>query len=123
MGVPGPATISVLVTRPSPAGVNMPAMTVMPASVAIRRTPSAHGPSVGSAIGASGTPNWHMVASGNTTSVAPASAAWRVYSRTTCRFAAGSLPLRICANAIRMSASLGAVTMRRVRREEAGSSA
>ena len=53
-----------------------------------------------------------MVASGNTTSFAPASAAWRLYSATSCKFAAGSVPLRICAKAIRMSASLGPVTMR-----------
>ncbi len=62
-------------TRPSPAGVNIPAITVIPASAAMRRTASAHGPSTGSAIGASGTPNRHIVASGNTTSAAPASAA------------------------------------------------
>ncbi|EUA22664.1 hypothetical protein I552_7155 [Mycobacterium xenopi 3993] len=37
----------------------------------------AHGPSTGCAIGANGTPNRHMAASGNTTSVAPASAAGR----------------------------------------------
>src|ERR1700761_1451607 len=86
----------------------MPAITVIPDSVAIRRTPSAQGPSTGSAIGPSGTPNRHMVASGNTTSFAPASAARPAYSRTSCRFCAGSVPLRICANAIRMGASLGA---------------
>ena len=43
----GPTAISVFVTRPSPAGVNIPAITVMPASVAIRRTPFAQGPSTG----------------------------------------------------------------------------
>ena len=49
---PGPAAISVFFTRPSPDGVNIPAITVIPESVAIRRTPSAQGPSTGSAIGA-----------------------------------------------------------------------
>ena len=75
VGCQGPTASSVLWTRPSSAGVNMPATTVMPASAAIRRTPSAQGPSTGSAIGASGTPNRHIVASGNTTSDAPASTA------------------------------------------------
>ena len=69
----------------------------------MRRTPLAQGPPTGSAIGASGTPNRHMVASGKTTNFAPASAARPVYSRTSSRFAAGSVPLRICANAIRMA--------------------
>ena len=36
-----------------------------------------------------------------------ASAARPVYSRTSCRFSVGSVPLRICATAIRMTASLG----------------
>jgi hypothetical protein len=67
-----------LVTRPAGAGVNMPAKTVIPALAAITRTPSAQRPSMGSAIGANGTPNRHMAASGNTTSRAPASAARRV---------------------------------------------
>ncbi|EUA36646.1 hypothetical protein I549_1294 [Mycobacterium avium subsp. avium 2285 (R)] len=35
-----------------------------------------------------------------------------MYSPTSARFAAGSVPLRICASAIRMSASLGPATMR-----------
>src|SRR5690348_7055493 len=87
----------------------MPATTLILESAAMRRTPSAQGPSTGSATGPSGTPNRHMVASGNTTSFAPAAAAWRLYSATNCRFAVGSVPLRICANAIRMSASLGPV--------------
>ena len=67
-----------LVTLPSSAGTNMPAMTVMPALDAMRRTPSAHGPSNGSASSDSGTPNRHIVASGNSTRLAPASAARRV---------------------------------------------
>ena len=67
-----------LVTRPSAVGVNMPATTTMPARSAIERTPDAHDPSSGSAIGANGTPNRHIVASGNSTSCAPASTAWRV---------------------------------------------
>ena len=56
----------------------MPATTTMPARSAIARTADAHGPSSGSAIGASGTPKRHIVASGNNTSAAPASAARRV---------------------------------------------
>ena len=59
-------------------GVNMPATTVIPARAAMPRTPSAQGPSMASATGASGTPNRDIVPSGNTTSRAPASAARRV---------------------------------------------
>ena len=51
---PGPVASRVLATRPSSAGVNMPATTTVPAARAISRTPSAHGPSRGSASGASG---------------------------------------------------------------------
>ncbi len=86
----------------------MPATTTMPARSAIARTADAHDPSSGSAIGASGTPNRHMVASGNSTRPAPASAARRVYSSTRPRLAAGSVPLWICARAIRMPLRLAA---------------
>ena len=85
----------------------MPATTVMPVSAAARRTPSAHGPSRGSATGCSETPNRHIVASGNTTSRAPSAAARRVYSSTVVRLAAGSVPLSICARAIRMRFRVG----------------
>ena len=99
--------MSVLVTRPSLLGTNMPATTTTPASPAIDRTADAHGPSSGSATGASGTPNRHIVASGNTTSAAPASAARAVSSATSFRLAAGSVPARIWASAMRMRRAYG----------------
>src|ERR1700682_1461538 len=98
--------MSVLTTRPSGLGVNIPATTTMPACAAMARTRLAHGPSSGSAIGPSGTPNRHIVPSGNTTKLAPSAAAPIAWSPTWSRFAAGSVPLWICANAIRMPASL-----------------
>ena len=101
--MPRPVINSVLVTRPSSVGVNMPATTSTPFFSAMRRTSLAHGPSSGSATGVSETPKRHIVASGNTTTVAPCCAASAVWSATSSRFAAGSSVARIWARATRMS--------------------
>ncbi len=93
---------SVLCTRPSSAGVNMPTTTVIPASAAAARTALAHGPSSGSATGPSGLPKQHIVPSGNTTRAAPAAAASRIPSRTSERLWAGSAVEAIWASATRM---------------------
>lgn len=89
--------------HPAPvAGVNMPATTTVPVARAIRRTPSAHGPSRGSASGASGVPKQAIDASGKTTTRAPASAARRVHSSMSRRFFSGSGPVVSWLRAIRM---------------------
>ena len=99
---PGPVASSVLNERPSSEGTNMPATTTMPARAAMSRTALAQGPSNGSATPPSGTPKRTMVASGKSTSDAPASTARRVYSSTSVRLAAGSVLLWIWASAIRI---------------------
>jgi hypothetical protein len=90
----------VLRTRPSGAGVNIPTTTVTPAAAATSRTRVAQGPSNGSATGPSFTPKQHMVASGNTTSRAPAAAAARTRSASSSRFRPGSSVDAIWASAI-----------------------
>ncbi|SKY43184.1 Uncharacterised protein [Mycobacteroides abscessus subsp. abscessus] len=80
----------------------MPAMIAICRSTAICETRVAHGPSSDSAIGPSGTPNRHIVASGNTTRSAPSAAARAAASATTTRLAPGLSLELICAIAMRM---------------------
>ena len=67
----------------------MPATMTSPARSAISRSRFAHGPSAGSATGPSGRPNRAIVASGQTSSRAPAAAASVAYSSTWSRLASG----------------------------------
>ncbi len=77
-------------TRSFGAGVNMPATTSSSYWAAIRRTSVAHGPSRPSARGRNGIPKHAIVASGNTTTWAPAAAASAAPCRTSSRLLAGS---------------------------------
>jgi len=92
------------------AGVNIPSTMVTPRSRARRCTDEPNGPSSGSAIPARGAPKAYMVASGKTTSWAPAAAASRATLVTFARLAAMSWLLRICASATRIRGPASVIT-------------
>lgn len=95
---------SVFRTRPSPAGVNIPATTNTPNSAATADTAEAHGPSSGSATGSNGRPNLAIIASGKTTIRAPSRTADATPERRSFRFSPGSSPELTWHNAIRGTA-------------------